>query len=232
MRYLSPALLASLVLFASCKKETPDQPAAATVANAVVPYSEASYKMTVVLNWKNPQFTVPAGVHVTALIGMIHSKDTYLWRPGLQATKGLEDVAEIGNTIHMNTELDSILALNLALTKFSITPPPVTGTVTADLNFNTNYPCISFASMIAPSPDWFMGLHDLNLFEGNKWADDLTVQIMLYDAGTEDGDVFGYNNPATVPQQNISFLTPQNASVLANGNMQISAIGTARFVKN
>ena len=232
MRYLNFAMLALVSLLASCKKETTDQTLPLVTAPVVVPYSEATYSMTVTLNWQSPQFAVPAGVHVTALIGMIHSKDTFLWKPGLQASKGLEDVAEIGNTVHMNTELDSILALNKALTKFSIAPPPVTGTVSTNFNFNTNYPCISFASMIAPSPDWFMGLHDLNLFEGNKWANDLTVQIMLYDAGTEDGDVFGYNNPATVPQQNISFLTPQNASVLANGNSQIYAIGTARFVKN
>ena len=86
--------------------------------------------------------------------------------------------------------------------------------------------------MIAPSPDWFMGLHDVSLFQNNKWVDDYTVNIMLYDAGTEDGDVFGYNNPATAPQQNISFLTPLNASVLANGNGEIYAIGTARFIKN
>ena len=232
MRYLNFALLALITLLASCKKEITDQMLPLAGAPVVVPYSEATYSMTVTLNWQTPQFTVPAGVHVTALIGMVHSTDISLWRPGIQATKGLEDVAEIGNTVNMNIELDSILALNKALSKFTIPPPPVTGTVTRNFNLNTNYPRISFVSMIAPSPDWFMGLHDLNLFEGNKWKDDLTVNIMLYDAGTEDGDVFGYNNPATVPQQNISFLTPQNASVLANGNSQIYAIGTARFVKN
>ena len=53
-------LLAALVLFASCKKEAQDQPVAASAADVIVPYSEASYKMTVVLNWQNPQFAVPA----------------------------------------------------------------------------------------------------------------------------------------------------------------------------
>ena len=86
--------------------------------------------------------------------------------------------------------------------------------------------------MIAPSPDWFMGLNNFHLFRNNKWVDDISVDIRLYDAGTEDGDVFGYDNPATIPQQNISFLTPFNAAVLANGNPEIYAIGVARFVKN
>ena len=64
------------------------------------------------------------------------------------------------------------------------------------------------------------------------WINDATVDLIMYDAGTEDGDVFGLNNPATVPQQNIVLLTPGNASVLANGNASIAAIGTVRFIKN
>ena len=110
MKYLKLLIIA--ILFASCKKENADQPLTATAAIPVVPYSEASYNMTVKLNWQNPQFTVPAGVHVTALTGMIHSKDTFLWKPGIQATKGLEDVAEIGNSTNMNIELDAVLASN------------------------------------------------------------------------------------------------------------------------
>jgi hypothetical protein len=225
MRYVSFFLLISF--FVSCKNETiqKEEPI------PVVPYSAASYTMTVTLNWQSPQFAVPAGVHVTALIGMIHAKDTMLWTFGKLASKGLEDVAEIGNTVNMNVELDAILAANKALSKFNISPPGATGTVSADFDFNTNFPCISFASMIAPSPDWFMGLHDINLFENNKWVSDTTINMMVYDAGTEDGDVFGYDNPATNPQQNIAFLTPANASVLANGNITIAAIGTVRFLK-
>ena len=218
-------------MFASCKKEQTEKSAAAPV-EIPVPFSEASYKMTVTLNWQSPRFTVPAGAHVTALIGMIHSKDTTLWKPGSLASRGLEDVAEIGNNTIMNLELDSVIAKNKAISKFQIAPPGVTGTLEMDFNFNTNYSCISFASMIAPSPDWFMGLHDINLFQNNAWVNDITLDIMLYDAGTEDGDVFGYNNPATNPQQRISFLRSLNASVLANGNPEIYSIGTAKFVKN
>ena len=229
MRYLP--LIPLLLAFASCEQE-PVEKRAAVPVEITVPFSQASYKMTVTLNWQSPGFAIPAGAHVTTLIGMIHSKDTSLWKPGRQASKGLEDVAEVGNTTNMNLELDSIIARNKAISKFRIAPPVVTGTVVMDFYFDTNYPCISFASMIAPSPDWFMGLHDVNLFQNNKWVDDITLNIMLYDAGTEDGDVFGYNNPATTPQQNISFLTPMNASVLANGNPEIYSIGTARFVRN
>ena len=209
------------VIFLSCSKAEQE----------IIPFSEASYKIVITLNWTSPNFGVPAGAHVTTLTGMVHNKDTFLWMPGKLATAGLEDVAEIGNNIEMIKELDEILLKNKALSKFSISPPSVTGTVEANLYFNSNYSYISFASMIAPSPDWFMGIHDLNL-KDKSWINDTTVSLIMYDAGTEEGDVFGYNNPETVPPQNISLLTPANASVLANGNASVAPVGTIRFIKN
>ncbi len=211
------------VIFLSCFKKTEQE---------IISYSEASYKVIVTLNWTSPKFGVPPGAHVTTLTGMVHNKDTFLWMTGRLATPGLEDVAEIGNNTKMNTESDTILLKNKTLSKFTIIPPTVTGTVEANLGFNTNYPYISFASMIAPSPDWFMGLHDFNLLNSKTWTNDTTVNLMVYDAGTEEGNVFGYNNPETMPQQNIALLTPSNASVLANGNTSIASIGTIRFIKN
>jgi hypothetical protein len=218
MKFAVYLFLATLLL--SCDKKTSEDS---------VPYSEASYKILVTLNWTSPAFSVPASAHVTPLIGLVHSTDTFLWVPGKLATAGLEDVAEIGNNTKMNAELDAILQANKGLSKFTITPPAVTGTVEADVDFNTNYSCISFASMIAPSPDWFMGIHDFNLFKDKAWINDVTLNLIVYDAGTEDGNVFDYSNPETVPHQNISLLT--TASVLANGRSSIDPIGTIRFIK-
>lgn len=212
-----------ILLLFSCTKKTDE---------LSIPYSEASYKIIVTMNWISPNFGLPASAHVTPLIGMVHNKDTFLWNPGKLATAGLEDVAEIGNNTKMNAELDAILIKNKGLSKFTITPPSVTGAVETNLNFNTNFPYISFASMIAPSPDWFMGIHDFSLLSNKTWINDTTVNLIVYDAGTEEGDVFGFNNPETTPRQNISVLTPANGSVLANGNTSIAAIGTIRFIKN
>ena len=184
------------------------------------------------MNWTSPQFSVPTGAHVTTLIGMIHSGDTLLWKEGNLATAGLEDVAEVGSITKMNQEIDAIITKNKALSKFQITAPLITGIAETTLIFNTAFPYISFASMIAPSPDWFMGISSVRLFENNKWLDELDLNIRVYDAGTEDGDVFGYNNPSTFPQQPVAQLTPAIATVLANKNTSIAPIATIRFVRN
>ena len=130
----------------------------------------------------------------------------------------------------MNAEIDPIITAFKALSKFQLAAPSITGNVSTLLKFNTAFSYISFASMIAPSPDWFMGISNVNLLSNNKWVDSLTVNIKVYDAGTEDGNAFEYNNPSTLPQQYVMPLT--SASVLANGKTTVMPVATVRFVKN
>lgn len=211
--------IATFVL--SCKKQKPD-----------VPNAEALYRIRITMNWEGPNLGVPTGAHVTGLAGIIHAKDTFLWTPSQLATPGLEDLAETGNTLRIALESDAILAAGKALSTFLIPPPPVTGTAEARFLFSTDHPCISFASMIAPSPDWFMGIHSLSLHTGNSWITDTTVNLFVYDAGTEEGNMFAYNNPETSPRHNIELLTAVKAEVLANGKPIIAPIGTIRFTKD
>lgn len=195
------------------------------------PASEANYKVTLQLNWANPSFTIPANAHFTNFIGMVHSKDSFLWAPNGLATTGLEFVAEVGSNWRLLNELDAIIGKGKALSKFDINTPPITGAFDSVFHFTLEHSCLSFTSMIAPSPDWFAGLNAYNLLQQNQWVNTITIPIFIYDAGTEDGDVFGYDNPATTPQQPVRLLTAAAASVLANGNATLAPIGTLKFVK-
>ena len=76
-----------------------------------------------------------------------------------------------------------------------------------------------------------MGLNNYDLPQYNQWVEDISVPLYRYNAGTEDGDVFGYNNPASSPQQLVSLLTPAKASVLANGDTTLAPIVNIRFIK-
>jgi hypothetical protein len=220
---MNKPLLPLLILFisASCKKTT------ITISS----FSEATYAIEVTGKWSSPDFTVPPGVHFTSFAGMVHNTNGELWRPGKLATKGVENVAETGSTTAIVLEIDSVVRAKNALSLILFTPPSATGTKKATLYCNSNYSYVSFASMIAPSPDWFIGVSGLNLYSSNKWVADTTVQLFVYDAGTEDGDVFGYNNPPTNPQQPVSLLEASQATVLANGSSSLKAIAQVRFVK-
>jgi hypothetical protein len=217
-----PLLLLFLIFLLSCKKEEIIKESE---------YSEATYAIEVKGLWASPDFTVPAGVHFTNFAGMVHNADGELWKPGKLATKGVENVAETGSTTAILLEIDSVIRSKNALSLILFTPPSATGTKKSTIYCNSNYSIISVASMIAPSPDWFIGLSGLNLYPNKKWVVDTTVQLFVYDAGTEDGDVFGYNNPPTNPQQPIYLLTVNEAMVLANGNTQLKAIAELRLTK-
>ena len=61
--------------------------------------------------------------------------------------------------------------------------------------------------MVAPSPDWFVGVAGLSLLDAQgQWLAERTVDLYPWDAGTEDGDGFSMNNAATAPPGTIENL--------------------------
>lgn len=212
-----------IVFFASCKKD-----------DEVIPptFSEARYTVTFTGKWKSPDFAIPAGAHFTTFVGMVHNSNAWLWKDGAKASPGTELMAEIGNGTTMLAEIDSmIIARNASSLILFTAPTTLTGGRMSSIYCNTNYSQVSFISMLGPTPDWFVGISGINLYKNSNWVADTTVNLYTYDAGTEDGDMFGYNNPATMPQQNIHILQASQATVLANGNPVLVPIATARFVR-
>ena len=58
--------------------------------------------------------------------------------------------------------------------------------------------------MIAPSPDWFVGVSGLNLWQDGAWVENRTVALFLYDAGTDDGEDYRSANAVTDPFEPIA----------------------------
>ena len=219
---LNPPVLFLSILFFSCKKNK----------NFTNTFSEARYTVEITGKWASPDFTVPAGVHFTLVVGMVHNENTYLWRTGTRASLGVENVAETGSTTKIRSEIDSILVKGMAISLVLINAPVPTGTSTGNIYCNSNYSRVSFQTMLAPTPDWFTGINAFNLFQNNQWLSDTTIDLYGYDAGTEEGDIFSLNNTASIPQQNVQLLTSENASVLANGNNPLKPIASVRFMRN
>ncbi|WP_262910762.1 hypothetical protein [Wocania arenilitoris] len=56
------------------------------------------------------------------------------------------------------------------------------GTITRNIQVSSDYPFVSLASMIAPSPDWFIAINSKNLRSGNNainngWRTSFTVDV-------------------------------------------------------
>lgn len=215
--------------FNACKKEPAIE--LGQIPETIKIDSTASYKIFITGTWAMPQHTIPTNKHFTQFVGLIHGDSCAIYKLGILASLGVENVAEVGNSTVLKAEMDAYISAGKALNKFFITPTGVTGMDSAIINVNLKNARISFESMIAPSPDWFVGIDSYNLIQNGKWVNDITIPVYGYDAGTEDGDVFGYANPASVPQQLISYMTPANASVIANGNAAIAPFANVRFIK-
>lgn len=216
----------------SCKKESTHPGAISYPPAAPVPIeATASYRIIITGTWSSPQHTIPAYEHFTPFVGMVHSASSRIFRLNEQASLGVENIAEVGNSTALNTEMGGYILEGKALNKFSVTIPGITGKDSVTVNVTSKNSLISFESMIAPSPDWFAGMDSYNLIQNGKWVNDITADIWGYDAGTEEGNVFGYNNASPIPQQAIAYLNPVGASVIANGNAVLAPFATVRFIK-
>jgi len=94
-----------------------------------------------------------------------------------------------------------------------------------------NFSKVSIITMLAPSPDWFIGIDSIDLCNSGTWRESWNVTMLPpWDAGTEDGTAFSTDNDATDPHVNIFEITNNTAGAF-NGPNPIPSLGEFRFVK-
>ena len=143
---------------------------------------------------------VPASAHFSPLIGAVHNADVTFWESGTTASAGIESMAEIGGTSALEDEIEAA-GSNVS----SVLKPGgnigTTGTAMLDtVTLTAAHPQVTMVTMVAPSPDWFVGIPGLALRDAQgNWLRSRVVDLFPYDAGTEDGTEFSLNNNATSP---------------------------------
>ena len=167
--------------------------------------------------------SVPSGEHFTTLIGAVHNGSVTFWSDGGTASAGIESMAELGGTSTFKSEINAAMPNALAVIEQSIVSGG-TATATVDITLTTDHPLVTLTSMVAPSPDWFVGVSGLPLRNtaDDGWQPSLTVDLFPYDAGTEDGTEFSLTNDATSPQGTI-------ASIKGTGKFSNEPIATLVF---
>ena len=77
------------------------------------------------------------------------------------------------------------------------------------LELTLDNPCVSHASKLVPSPDWFIGFSGIcTLDDAGHWLDQVTLTMVAYDAGIADGSEWTSNDhvPETDPPEPIAEL--------------------------
>ncbi len=170
----------------------------------------ATYKVTFIRLWtaKTHPFEYPepgllTGPHLSGLIGATHAAGSYaVYKIGTPPTPGLERLSEEGKHSPLDQEIKDAIAAGKAGALFETGPiRDASKTETVNVTVTNRFPMVSAVAMIAPSPDWFAGIADINLMEGGKWVSKKTVDLFAYDSGGDDGTTYKAADIDTNPKK-------------------------------
>lgn len=221
------AMLLSLLVIA-CGSD--DDPVAPEPEPLGCPADSAVYTLTFASTWSSSTHPVgfPEFAHYSGLIGATHDETVTVWENDELASPGIQNMAETGSKNPLQSELATEMAagsVGRIISGGGIARSP--GQVQVTFTATNSFPLVSVVSMIAPSPDWFVGVHGLSLCDEGAWADSIVVDLYAYDAGTDSGVDYGSPNEATIPHVPIYPLTETPFKV---GN-DVPSLGTFTFVR-
>ena len=183
--------------------------------------SEAVYTVTFTGTWTTAVTPdgVPAGAHFSRLIGAVHNAGVTFLQSGGTASAGVESMAEDGGTSTLTGEVN--IARNA--------DPPTAlsvlegATSLSNRTLTTEFPRVTLVTMVAPSPDWFVGVSGLPLLNSSgRWLRSHSLNLYPWDAGTEEGTEFSFTNPETDPPGTIT-------SIRGSGRFSTEPIATLSF---
>ena len=88
------------------------------------------------------------------------------------------------------------------------------------------YSKVSLITMLAPSPDWFIGVDSYDLCGSNgEWKKSGMMSLPAWDAGTDSGMNFMSQNSPTTPPDVITLITASsNTEIKENANTPFAKI--------
>ena len=181
----------------------------ATAVDQTASPDSAVYRIVFNATWSSTTHPTnfPRGAHFSSLIGAVHNDGVSFWARGQIATRGIETMAETGATGNLASEIRARTPTNaLSVIGGGAIGSPGSTTISRVL-VRTHYPLVTLVTMIAPSPDWFVGVSGLSLMdEFGQWVDELEVVLYPYDSGTDDGTSYTSANADSSPKQPIRSL--------------------------
>ncbi|XP_070994798.1 spondin-2-like [Oncorhynchus clarkii lewisi] len=162
-----------------------------------------------------PLFRPPA--QWSKLMAITHNKQHRLFQEGALASIGVQNFAEVGVTVDLVKGAKDARKRR-AVGAMYRTAGIATGIghSSTELLLQPRSSLLSLMVKVIPSPDWFVGVDSLNLCEGGKWKQEVTLDLQPFDAGTDSGFTFSSPNYPTVPQENITRITSQMPKHPAN----------------
>jgi hypothetical protein len=170
---------------------------AAAVTLAVSPAFAAGvavYEVRVERSWS--ESTHRAITRATSRISRPASEPTHgagyrLFAEGGTATAGLEMLSQKGQVSPFDKEIADAQGKGAVGSVFKLSPVRIAGgEARAEFKADDMHPMLSFAEMVAPSPDWFTGVASVELKRDGRWIDGETMPLYAWDSGTNDAKTY------------------------------------------
>ena len=197
--------------------------------------SSAVYLLTFTGAWTSSATPdgLPSGAHFSRLIGGVHNANVTFVEGGGTASAGVESMAELGGTSALEAEVTAAVADALSVLRGSGNINP-TRTQSLTTTLTSEHPRVTLLTMVAPSPDWFVGVSGLLLLNSEgRWLRSHEVELYPWDAGTEDGGEFSLTNDATVPPDVITSIRGAakfSTKPIASLSFTLESVSTTRSV--
>jgi len=153
---------------------------------------------------------LPSNAHWSPLVGVLHTSDIQFFAFNELASQGVQNIAELGVADVFSEEVDQAIQAGMAqqYLELGALANSSLGTLeTTNIEVSADYPLISVLSMIAPSPDWMIAIHDIALLDGNgDFIEEIVIPLFPYDAGTDSGIEYASPNEVTDPPTGITSL--------------------------
>ncbi len=216
--FLTLTMLIALGVVA-CKPQEPDNETAgmpvtdmdtAAPADTAMPQAgPATYRVEFTPLWTKANFPVEYPdtslihkPHFSGLIGTGHNASYHIVVDGQMPSPGLERLSEQGKHDPLDDEIEAAIAAGNAVALTESDPlKDFTQTATADVMVDDAHPMVSLVAMIAPSPDWFAAVSDVNLMENGAWVAGKTVDVNAWDSGGDDGATYLADDKDTNPKK-------------------------------
>jgi hypothetical protein len=185
----------------------PTLPAAPSPTPA--PAAAARYRVTFEASWSalSHPTDIPRNPHFSRLIGGTHKSTVKFWESGRLASEGIRLMAEQGRTTPLDTEVEAAIAAGQAqrvLVGDGIDRSP--DRVVLDFEISRDFSLVTLVSMLAPSPDWFVGVSGLDLIENGDWVAEKVVVLQPWDAGSDSGVTFSSADLRSSPAEPIHLI--------------------------
>jgi hypothetical protein len=204
------AVALAVLTLSACGSESPVAPALPGAPPAAsptpAPAATARYRVTFDASWSAATHPteIPGNPHFSALIGGTHGPAVSFWREGGPASEGIRLMAERGRQSPLDLEVGAAIGAGTAQHVLAGDDVPRSpGSTSLEFDVTPAFPLVTLVTMVAPSPDWFVGVSGLSLIENGAWVAEKVVLLHPYDAGTDSGVTFSSADVATQPREPI-----------------------------